>query len=345
MVYFKEGINPRLASPFAGVSKEVSGVSTSKEVLNQSGLNWRVKEKPICIMGESTPIDTHKAIVREDTGLRLGIVGKGYHPRQNSEVFAFADNLIGEGKMEYVGAGTFNDGKRIFVQCRAIGDSERGELGPIEVAKNDIVYPYFLMVNGHDGSSAVNIIETEIRVWCWNTLNAAINSAKKGKKGTCISIRHTKSMQERMEQAKETFAWATKNHFDWAKDAQALAQKSIDKQKQLAEYFDAVFQVVPVEATQEATTIAKNRRERLIELFETGAGNELDSVKGTAWAAVNAVTQYLGHESRTAIRGVAKNIDEESRTVLERQKRLESNIFGGNADVADRAFEQALALV
>lgn len=344
MVYFKDGLQSRLTSPFAGVSKEVTGALTSKEVLNQSGLNWRVREKQISILGEDTPIDTHKAIVREDTGLRLGIVGKGYHPLQNSEVFAFADNLIGEGKMEYVGAGTFNDGKRIFVQCRAIGDSSAGELGPVEVAKDDIVYPYFLMVNGHDGSSAVNIIETEIRVWCWNTLNAAINSAKKGK-GTCISIRHTKSMQERMEQAKETFAWATKNHVDWAKDATALAQKKIDKEKQLAAYFDAVFQVVPVEATQEATTMSKNRRERLIELFETGAGNELPSVRGTAWAAVNAVTQYLGHESRTAIRGVSKNIDEESRAVLERQKRLESNIFGGNANVADRAFEQALALV
>jgi len=329
-----------LRSPFDGIATHVNGLLTSREVLEASGLNWRVEERPIQLVNGQT-ITTHKATVRGDTGAILGVVGKGFHPLQNSEVFAFADQLVGEGKLEYVGAGTFNEGKKIFVQCRAVGNVNEGEFGPIEVAKDDVVYPYFLFVNAHDGSSAVNTINTEIRAWCTNSLNAAINSAKK-RANTRISVRHTKSMAERMQQAMETFVWAKVNHLNWAKDARALAQKKIDKEKELASYFDAVFEVIP---TEDVTTLTKNRRERLVELFETGAGNELPGVRHTRWAAVNAVTQFLGHESRTAVRGLDELVlTDEERNQRVRQKRLESNLFGSNADTADRAFELALSM-
>ena len=337
-----KGITPVLSSPFEGSIQTVEQAQTSREVIEASGLNWRVVEKPISIHGEHEIIDTHKAIVRADTNLRLGIVGHKYHPLQNSEIFAFADSLIGEGKLEYVGAGSFNEGRRIFVQCRATGSGD-DDFGPTEVADGDVVYPYFLFVNGHDGSSSVRVMNTEIRVVCQNTLNAAINSSKK-KKDTSLCIRHTKSMSERLEQAKETFVWAKMNHLSWVKDAKRLVAAKIAKQAELASYFDAVFNVVPSEAAIEAERSKvqeDNRRMRLIELFESGAGNDNPAVRGSRWAAVNAVTQYLGHEARTGVRG-GKSLNEEQHAAMTRQKRLESNIFGSNADIADRAFELAL---
>jgi phage/plasmid-like protein (TIGR03299 family) len=342
MVYLNDAIpHSRLRSPFEGVATAVDAdkVLTSKQVMVEAGLDWRVNEKKL-FTEDKLAIDSHKALVRADTNSVLGVVGDGYEVLQNSEAFAFVDSLVAQGRMKYAGAGTFNGGKRIFIQCDARG-GDNGGMGMQEIAKDDPILPYALFVNSHDGSSAVLTILTAIRVVCRNTLNAAINSGSK-KANSRYSIKHTKSLTERLQQAKIIFGWAEKNFTQFVEDAKVLAKKKIDKEAQLQEFLDAAFEVVPTEGNQ---TQNISRRERLTELFETGEGNTLPAVRGTAWAAVNAVTQFLDHESRTAVRGVnLDDIAEETRIQMQRAKRLESNMLGNNANIKERAFSLALAM-
>ncbi len=62
-------------------------------------------------------------------------------------------------------------------------------------------------------------------------------------------------------------------------------------------------------------------------LFESGRGNDLPSIKGTYWAAYNAVTEYLQYES--------------GRTD---DSRLNSLWFGPNAVKNKTALKEALKL-
>jgi phage/plasmid-like protein (TIGR03299 family) len=339
------GVKPQLGNPFAGISTEVDGeeAKTSLEVMRAAELDWRVLEKGLRTEpdsdGNSRPIDSHKALIREDTRSVLGVVGKGYTVLQNAESFAFADSLVTQGKMVYAGAGAFHGGRRTFVQCLAVGNENDGGMGAREIAEGDPVLPYMLLANSHDGSSGVTVMMTAVRVICQNTLNAALSKATRD---NSVSIKHTKSLHDRLEAAKTAFGWAEKNFQKFVEDARILAKKKIEKEAQLQAYFDETFKVVPVEDLASSTQ-ATNRRERLTQLYQIGAGNALPSVRNTAWAALNAVTQFLDHESRTAIRG-SVNMEAEERLQLTRARRLESNLLGGNADIKARAYELALAL-
>ena len=65
----------------------------------------------------------------------------------------------------------------------------------------------------------------------------------------------------------------------------------------------------------------------IIELFETGKGNQLPKVRGTMWAAYNAVTEYVDHH---------RGADDE--------KRLESAWFGQGIGMKNTALAVALTV-
>jgi hypothetical protein len=65
----------------------------------------------------------------------------------------------------------------------------------------------------------------------------------------------------------------------------------------------------------------------ILPLFESGKGNDMAGVKGTAWAAYNAVTEYLTHT-----RG--RSID----------NRLDSLYFGQGATLNRKALQLAIAM-
>ena len=47
------------------------------------------------------------------------------------------------------------------------------------VIAGDEITPYMVFMNSHDGSSGVKVAMTPIRVVCQNTLNLALDSAKR----------------------------------------------------------------------------------------------------------------------------------------------------------------------
>jgi hypothetical protein len=66
--------------------------------------------------------------------------------------------------------------------------------------KDDVIQPYVLLVNSHDGSTALRMIPTTVRVVCMNTLNLALSHAGR-KEG--ISIRHRPNLDQRVAEARE----------------------------------------------------------------------------------------------------------------------------------------------
>ncbi len=147
--------------------------TTIAEAIERSGLGWRVEREPIAIdRGDAATVDDWWlprceeisgwwANVRQDTRQVLGIVGERYRIVQNIEAFQFVDQLIGSA-MHFETAGSLHGGRRVWVLARL---PEHIEVG------GDPVRPYVLLMNSHDGSTAVVAASTPIRVVCQNTLN------------------------------------------------------------------------------------------------------------------------------------------------------------------------------
>ena len=165
---------------------------TSEEAIRLAGLDWKVEQKPI-YLADGTPINGNYANVRSSDGKPLGIVGDRYKVVQNIDAFAFTDALLGEG-VKYETAGSLKDGRVIWLLAKMPE--------PFEVL-GDKIDPYLVFTNTHDGSGAVRVCATNIRVVCNNTLNLALRQAKR-----VWSARHTGSVTSRLDDARETLQLA-----------------------------------------------------------------------------------------------------------------------------------------
>src|SRR5437667_412088 len=76
----------------------------------------------------------------------------------------------------------------------------------------------------------------------------------------------------------------------------------------------------------------EEHQRKLLQLFETGQGNQLPGVSGTAWAVYNAVTQWTDHTYPVLQSGKVS------------AARTQSVLFGSYADLKQRALTEALAL-
>lgn len=142
-------------------------------------------------------ITSHMATIREDTNTTLGVVGSKYGVVQNNKAFEFIDiitsgELNGTQQPVIETAGILGDGERVYVTAKMPsklfidGDDSEG------------IDDYILFTNSHDGSGAVTILFTPLRVICQNTLNAAIRQASNK-----LVFKHTANVNERLEWTKK----------------------------------------------------------------------------------------------------------------------------------------------
>jgi len=82
------------------------------------------------------------------------------------------------------------------------------------------------------------------------------------------------------------------------------------------------------------STRTNNIRTELMRLFEQGIGHDQQAIRGTTWAAYNAVTEWVDHHrpTRNAIPELRAN------------NRLKSAWFGSGAKLKAKAWETALEL-
>lgn len=154
-------------TPWHGLGVKVEEAVSSGEALWLSGLDWHVVQKDI--YAEDKKINGYKANIRDSDGKVLGVVSDRYRIVQNDEAFAFTDALLGEG-VRYETAGSLSEGRQIWMLAR---------LPEKYIINGDEIAPYLVFSNSHDGSGAVRVAITPIRVVCQNTLNLALNAAKR----------------------------------------------------------------------------------------------------------------------------------------------------------------------
>ena len=178
--------------PWHGLGTVVESAPSSKEALELAGLDWQVHQKDISVLWGRT-IPGYKANVRDIDGAVLGVVTDKYRVVQNEDAFAFTDELLGEG-VKYETAGSLNGGRKVWILARL----------PREyVISGERISPYLVFSNTHDGSGAIRVAITPIRVVCNNTLNLALARAERS-----FSMIHTGNINEKFEEAKKTLFMA-----------------------------------------------------------------------------------------------------------------------------------------
>jgi phage/plasmid-like protein (TIGR03299 family) len=212
----------------------------------------------------------------------LATVGKRYHVLQNEELFAFADNIHdADPNCRWESAGSLKKGKIVF--------------GTVDIPRTMVLDPqgandetklYLIVWTSHDGSVAVQAAITPVRVVCQNTLNLAMKNAKQS-----FKIRHTQSVEGRIQVARETLGLALGYFDEFEKEAQGLFAQSITD----AEFSKLIRTIYPKPDVENKGTLKKweNKVVLIDDLYHNSPTNA--TIKGTKWGAFNALTERLDY--------------------------------------------------
>ena len=312
-------------APWHGLGTVIDTAATSREAILLARLNWRVEQWPLTATDLQTDITAkahdHYANVRTDTSAVLGVVGKGYHVFQNQDAFDFMDAIVGDKLAMYETAGSLRGGRKVWMLARIPKEYRAG--------REDLIQPYVLLVNSHDGSTTLRMIPTTVRVVCQNTLNLALGRSTAGEG---VSIRHRPSLDERVKDAQAKLGIVAARFDQFDAELHAMLDTML-KPRQVERYFDEVLQPLPPEPTDRQ----RQNRGEVLDRFRGNFddhSNSLPVVRGTAWAAYNAVSEWADHQRPR------KGRDELARA----ESRLDSVWFGSSHQIKQRAYHQALQL-
>ena len=305
MAYFGETPWHKLGTPLT-----TEDLYDWKRACVKAGLDWEVELTPLVTADTQAKVQ-HKAVRRNTDGRILGVVGPKYHALQNQAAFQWFQPFLEAKEAALHTAGSLQEGSRIWVLAKLNRD-------PLVIAPGDEVEKFVLLSHGHDGSLAVRVGFTPIRVVCANTL-ALAHRADASK---LIRVRHSASVIENLDNIREVMNVANAEFEATAEQYRLLARKSVN-QNDLRRYVKKVLKV----DGDKISTRTMNMIQEIIGRCESGKGNNLASVHGTLWTAYNGVNEWLAYQ-----RGHNES------------NRLNSLWFGDSANMNKHALETALAM-
>jgi phage/plasmid-like protein (TIGR03299 family) len=320
------------ATPWHGLGNEVLDEAAQydhKLFIEKAGLNWEAEKRQLARKVDDTWVDANAwEVVRKSDGHVLAdMVGERYTILQNVEAFGWFQGWLDAKEAALHTGGALFGGSRIWALAKLNRD-------PMEIAAGDIVEKYVLLSHSHDGSLAIRVGFTPIRVVCWNTLSMA----HKADASKLIRLKHSKNVHTNLENLRDVMNLVNQEFEATAEQYRALQRKSIN-QNDLRKYVKAVFKIDAEdsviwptgERSKELKEVVSERQkgilDKVIELCEAGKGNNLPSVRGTYWSAYNGVTEYLSYVN-------GRNED----------NRMNSLWFGQNANMNKEALAIAVAM-
>ena len=262
-------------APWHGLGTRVIEAPDSERALIAAGLNWDVVQEPIYTQEEEL-INGYKANVRDSDRSVLGVVTDRYKIVQNREAFAFTDELLGEG-VRYETAGSLQGGRKVWLLAHM----------PHEyIISGEHISPYLLFSNTHDGSGAIKVALTPIRVVCQNTLNLALNTAKRS-----WSMNHTGNIEGKMKEAKDTLFMAEKYMDELGKEFENLRKKKLTD-KQVMDYIEILLPVEDGSIPQQVRNMKRLQEDMKLRYFDAP---DLQDVGNNAYRFINAVSDFATH--------------------------------------------------
>ena len=276
-------------APWHGLGIRVESALSSQEALQASGLDWNVVQRPI-MTSAYEPIPGYKANIRDIDNKILGIVSDRYRVVQNAEAFAFTDALLGEG-VKYETAGSLQEGRRIWLLAK---------LPDKYIIEGEQIEPYLVFSSSHDGSGAIKVAMTPVRVVCQNTLNMALSTAKR-----IWSTVHVGDLAAKMDEAHNTLLLAEKYMGKLGTEISALSKIRLSDSK-VMEYIDMLLPMDEQPSEIHKKNIRRIREDLKIRYFDAP---DLKHVGKNGYRFICAVSDFATHAKPNRENMFAKTIE------------------------------------
>lgn len=291
--------------PWHELGRKLNERPNLEEALHAGGLNWTVSTAPLLVAGEpQSKVPQRVAVLRDDrapgdAGRVLGIVHPAFQLLQNRAGMTLLDSLLGENQRIYETGGYLKQGEVVWLQA-ALPE-------PICIGENDELNTFLLFSNSHDGSRAIDIRLTTVRVVCNNTLTLALNS-----KQTAGVFRRSHGVDLRVisEQAKSFFQELLKEQTQHQEIMNRMALtpcEDVDFQDFLKKLLPDPSKPASADTNQKVANAFETRlmtvrkcRDEIVQVRRYGCRQRLSSNRVPAeaeswWGALNAVTAWVDH--------------------------------------------------
>ena len=187
-------------TPWHRTGYKVPRPLTVDEAIQAGRLDWEVSMVPLATTDvPASPVLNRMAVVRGDRESGderrvLGVVHNDFKPLQNREGAMVFDTVFGKGKEVYHTGGYLKNGEVVWLLAALPKE--------LNVLSDDLVKPYTLFTNSHDGSISIDFRLTTVRVVCQNTLSLALSE---GDVRTVFKHSHGGDYASLREEAEEFF--------------------------------------------------------------------------------------------------------------------------------------------
>lgn len=262
-------------TPWHGLGEIIQEAPTSDDAIRIAGLDWKVIQSDLICKENGQIVNGFKVNIRDTDKKTLGIVTDRYKIVQNSEAFAFTDALLGEG-VRYETAGSLASGRRVWMLAKL---EDR-------IITDELIEPYLVFTNSHDGTGAVRVAITPVRVVCQNTLNLALQTAERQ-----WSCAHKGDIQGKLEEARHTLLNANRYMDELEEDFGELKLIGLTDDKVKA-YIEMLLPIDAADTPRKILNIQNMRDELMYRYLEAP---DLAPIEKSAYRFVNAVSDFATH--------------------------------------------------
>lgn len=309
-----ERINGRLLlGPLEAKDLSLDAQQTkASTIMRAAAVDWTVSKRPLHLP-DGRVMPGGYALVRDDNQRPLAVVGSKYRVNQNATGLSAFDRLVEAGILQgYTNAGTFAGGKLVWIQA---------QIGGFQVGPDEMQSMLTLTIS-HGSRMTDRWCPSTTRIVCRNTFMMSRAASNGG-----LTMRHDANGAAAFDSAVQRIHAAV----DAMNLFQRQGQELYRRQMTTHAMRDFAAELMPA-SEGKASPRLEGQRGKVIDLFENGQG--IWGVRGTRWAAFNAVTEYVDH-SRPTRRGKDSDGVEDSR--------LASAWHGTGAALKQRALDLLLA--
>lgn len=251
-----------------------------EDALAAHHLDWDVELRPLFYKdrdGVWQRVGNNHAVVRTDTDRVLGRVGKDYRPCSNVTALRHVDRLLvsGTGKLDAVW--DVRGGRQVGVSVKL----DRRVL----IAGDDPIDLYVTVTTSHDGSRSDITEITPLRLWCLNQLGITDRHVLRS-----WGVRHLHTMEDRLAQVSDDLARVD----EYATWLEVTGNTLVEMPMSVSELHGIMMRATSFFRSTEF------RARMAAQVTNVYTSSELigEDFHGTAWGALNAVTEWLDHRRR-----------------------------------------------
>jgi phage/plasmid-like protein (TIGR03299 family) len=225
------------------------------------------------------------AVVRSDTREQIATISKTLTVVTNSELYDIAEAIEGDASdVRFETGGSLKGGRMVWLLLRL------AEPLLVPGDPNGATIQYYGLQNSHDGTGSLRGQATNVRIICANTSHMADLDAQA--RGTEFAFSHTKSIKDRIEEAKLALAGWRESIEAWQRLSLHLIRTPVTPAQR--EIFLSEFVPMPVKGLVSDRVVGnvETARQAIRDILASRTCADIDL---TAYGLVQASVEYGQH--------------------------------------------------